>query len=64
MVRVDNAIDPFIGPRPDFPPLPPRLVDRAVYCTPSYVSMEVGMSWVLLRKPAAAMLVFEQSLSS
>lgn len=38
--------------------------DRAIYCTPSYVSMEVGMSWVLLRQPTAAIQVFERGLSS
>ncbi|GAA3447639.1 hypothetical protein [Planomonospora venezuelensis] len=37
--------------------------DNAAYCTPSYVEMEAGMSWVLLKKPDVAVAVFEQSLT-
>ncbi|MBB5778664.1 hypothetical protein [Nonomuraea jabiensis] len=37
--------------------------DKARYCTPSYVEMEAGMSWVLLGKPSAAVSVFEHSLT-
>ncbi|NJP90057.1 MULTISPECIES: hypothetical protein [Nonomuraea] len=37
--------------------------DRARYCTPSYIEMEAGMSWVLLGNPDAAVSVFEHSLT-
>ncbi|WP_261808467.1 hypothetical protein [Nonomuraea sp. C10] len=37
--------------------------DKARYCTPSYVQMEAGMSWVLLGNPNAALPVFERSLT-
>lgn len=37
--------------------------DPAVYCTPSFVAMEAGMSWVRLGQADAAVRVFEQSLA-
>ncbi|MET8865822.1 hypothetical protein ABZW11_23035 [Nonomuraea sp. NPDC004580] len=37
--------------------------DKARYCTPSYVQMEAGMSWVLLGNPSAALSIFERSLT-
>jgi tetratricopeptide (TPR) repeat protein len=37
--------------------------DKARYCTPAYVQMEAGMSWVLLGNPSAALSVFERSLT-
>lgn len=38
--------------------------DLAPYCTPSFVAMEAGMSWVALGQADAAVEVFEQSLES
>jgi len=37
--------------------------DIAPYCTPSYVAMEAGMSWVQLGQPAEATEAFESSLA-
>ncbi|MEV0618570.1 hypothetical protein AB0I81_34945 [Nonomuraea sp. NPDC050404] len=37
--------------------------DKARYCTPSYVEMEAGMSWVLLGNPGAAISAFNNSLA-
>ncbi|GAA1683297.1 hypothetical protein GCM10009733_094770 [Nonomuraea maheshkhaliensis] len=37
--------------------------DKARYCTPSYVQMEAGMSYVLLGNPGAALSIFERSLT-
>ena len=36
--------------------------DVAGYCTPSYVEMEAGMSWVRLGETDTAVEVFEESL--
>ena len=38
--------------------------DLAVYCTPSLVAMEAGLSWVRLGQPDAAVGVFRDSLAS
>jgi hypothetical protein len=38
--------------------------DSAGYCTPSYVKMEAGMSWVRLGRPEAAAEIFERSLAA
>ena len=35
--------------------------DRAPYCTPAYVSMEAGASWVLLRHARTAIPILEKS---
>jgi transcriptional regulator with XRE-family HTH domain len=35
--------------------------DRAPYCTPAYVSMEAGASWVLLRHAGSAIPILEKS---
>ena len=35
--------------------------DRAPYCTPSYVEMEAGASWVILGHPRTALPVLEKS---
>jgi hypothetical protein len=37
---------------------------HARYCTPSYVTMEAGMSWVEFSKPTAAIEIFQDSLST
>lgn len=37
--------------------------DRAPYCTPNYVEMEAGASWVLLGHPRTAIPILEQSRS-
>src|SRR6266542_5495319 len=37
--------------------------DLAPYCTPSYIAMEAGMSWVQLGQPTAAADAFERSLA-
>jgi transcriptional regulator with XRE-family HTH domain len=37
---------------------------HARYCTPSYVTMEAGMSWVEFAKPAVAIEIFRDSLST
>jgi tetratricopeptide (TPR) repeat protein len=38
--------------------------DPAVYCTPSFVAMEAGMSWTRLGQAEAAVEVFEHSLAA
>jgi hypothetical protein len=38
--------------------------DLAAYCTPSFVAMEAGMSWLQLGQAEAAVRVFEQSLAA
>jgi tetratricopeptide (TPR) repeat protein len=35
--------------------------DRAPYCTPAYVAMEAGASWVLLGHPTSALPILEKS---
>ncbi|MEU8266368.1 helix-turn-helix domain-containing protein [Sphaerisporangium sp. NPDC049002] len=37
--------------------------DRAPYCTPSYIEMEAGASWVLLGRASQALPMFEDSRS-
>lgn len=37
--------------------------DRAPYCTPAYVEMEAGASWVLLGHPKSALPILEKSRS-
>ena len=37
--------------------------DRAPYCTPSYVEMEAGASWVILGHPRTALPILERSHS-
>ncbi|MEV7970000.1 helix-turn-helix transcriptional regulator [Sphaerisporangium sp. NPDC088356] len=37
--------------------------DRARYCTPSYIEMEAGASWVLLGRASQALPMFEESRS-
>lgn len=37
---------------------------HARYCTPSYVTMEAGMSWVEFSKPTVAIEIFHDSLST
>jgi transcriptional regulator with XRE-family HTH domain len=37
--------------------------DRATYCTPTYVAMEAGASWVLLGHPKTALPILEKSRS-
>ncbi len=37
---------------------------HARYCTPSYVTMEAGMSWVEFSKPTVAIEIFRDSLST
>jgi tetratricopeptide (TPR) repeat protein/transcriptional regulator with XRE-family HTH domain len=37
--------------------------DRAPYCTPTYVAMEAGASWVLLGHPKTALPILEKSRS-
>lgn len=38
--------------------------DHASYCTPPYVAMEAGMSWVRLGQPGSAVEAFDQSLAA
>jgi hypothetical protein len=38
--------------------------DVAMYCTPPYVVMEAGMSWVRLGQPGSAVEAFERSLAT
>jgi tetratricopeptide (TPR) repeat protein len=35
--------------------------DRAAYCSPGYVEMEIGLAWTHLGRPTAALPVFEES---
>ena len=37
--------------------------DQAPYCTPTYVAMEAGASWVLLGHPRTALPILEKSRS-
>ena len=38
--------------------------DLAIYCTPPYVAMEAGMSWVRLGQPGSAVEAFDRSLAA